>query len=52
MFIVFKSLAAALVKGLTDCHHLLTIPFIRVLIINFNYGEGISKQNKQDNATV
>ena len=38
--------SATLHSGVADCIHLLIIPFIRVLIINFNHGEGISKQNK------
>ena len=34
-------------SGVTDCHYLLFIPFIRVSIMNFNHGEEISKQNKR-----
>ena len=38
--------SATLHSGVTDCHYLLIIPFIRVSIINFDQGTGISKQNK------
>ena len=39
--------SATLHSGVTDYHYLLIIPFIRVSIINFNHGEGSSKQNKK-----